>query len=377
MVGDPSRTRTCGLRFRKPLLYPPELWDREPGLWPTGAQSSRAAVARNPQRETERSSSARSCGCCCGGGFRRLAACTTRFVLAGVAPRWWRCSASPLRSRQAAGTMSTAAASGSGIATCWRAGRWPTADPRLLTTICARAMSRAKTRRWCRCATSCAGRSRCRCSCSAMPPPRFRPVTGSASIGGAATRGVGVCAWCGARPRRRSTCRRCSTSTARCARSAFSATWCRRARTDASCSTCRAWRATSMACCSSCARPRSTWPGWHRRPRSGRTPAFRCWRSGFRSTGMPIPRISFPSIRRSPRTSSFACRCCRARRRAGARLPATATARPAWATSGSPTAARSSASAGWWRTWSRRTSTTRSRARCARSRRGWAMSSIV
>ncbi len=25
---DPSRNRTCGLRFRKPSLYPAELWDR-------------------------------------------------------------------------------------------------------------------------------------------------------------------------------------------------------------------------------------------------------------------------------------------------------------------------------------------------------------
>src|SRR5690348_13471027 len=24
--GAPNRTRTCGLRFRKPTLYPPELW---------------------------------------------------------------------------------------------------------------------------------------------------------------------------------------------------------------------------------------------------------------------------------------------------------------------------------------------------------------
>ena len=28
VVGDPSRNRTCGLRFRKPSLYPAELWDR-------------------------------------------------------------------------------------------------------------------------------------------------------------------------------------------------------------------------------------------------------------------------------------------------------------------------------------------------------------
>ena len=27
-LGDPSMTRTCDLRFRKPSLYPPELWDR-------------------------------------------------------------------------------------------------------------------------------------------------------------------------------------------------------------------------------------------------------------------------------------------------------------------------------------------------------------
>jgi hypothetical protein len=31
VCGDPSRTRTCDLRFRKPSLYPPELWDRRNG----------------------------------------------------------------------------------------------------------------------------------------------------------------------------------------------------------------------------------------------------------------------------------------------------------------------------------------------------------
>ncbi len=28
ILGTPSRARTCGLRFRKPTLYPTELWAR-------------------------------------------------------------------------------------------------------------------------------------------------------------------------------------------------------------------------------------------------------------------------------------------------------------------------------------------------------------
>ncbi len=103
-------------------------------------------------------------------------------------------------------------------------------------------------------------------------------------------------------------CRRCSTSTAICARWASSAIWYRRGRTGASCSICPRCAATSTGCCSSCGRATSTWPGWRRAPRSERTRRSRCSRSAFPSTATPIRRISSRSTRRSLRTSSSACR---------------------------------------------------------------------
>ena len=49
-AGGPDRTRTCDLRFRKPLLYPAELRDRwsTPSIRPAVAHAGTGAGARLP-----------------------------------------------------------------------------------------------------------------------------------------------------------------------------------------------------------------------------------------------------------------------------------------------------------------------------------------
>src|SRR5579863_2714024 len=54
-VGGPGKTRTCDLRFRKPLLYPAELRDqlrasRRHNIVPPAARSRLAMLSPSPQR---------------------------------------------------------------------------------------------------------------------------------------------------------------------------------------------------------------------------------------------------------------------------------------------------------------------------------------
>src|SRR5262249_34876770 len=54
-VGDPRKTRTSGLRFRKPPLYPAELWGRARQREPASFSPQTPAFGRKRRRIAKRS----------------------------------------------------------------------------------------------------------------------------------------------------------------------------------------------------------------------------------------------------------------------------------------------------------------------------------